>query len=413
MRRASCFRRHLDRRPVTNPFVRFGAQLEQDLPRLLDGDATDYHAYAFATVRMAGSAFEAAASHIDWLIGDEGATASCALAEVVEGCKALSFRLARRRSFEPEPAITALAAAWTRHWLDSMTQSLEFRQSASPGTRARVEGHEVRQLSDGWQAAATPARSVLGPAELDEVGWFPAHVPGTAASALRDAGVWRQGVARDFDAEDWWFRTSLTRRRGPRRGGGAVPRWHRDRCRGLLNGQRVLESDSMFARHALDVGALLHGENQLTIRCRALAPLLRERRRPRARWRSRLCRRRQPPLLSHDAPRTGTGLRAGPAAVGPWREVRLERRRRVVVEGLALRASVCGEEGRLTVRACLRTLEGAQPVAAEIEARQLIGRLARAACAHGAGRCGRPPGRARGARRVALVAAHARRAGAV
>jgi Domain of unknown function (DUF1839) len=105
-------RHNLDRRPATNPFVRFGAQLEQDLPRLLDGDAADYHAYAFATVRMAGSAFEAAASHVDWLIGASGAAASGALAEIVEGCKALSFRLARRRAFEPEPAITALAAAW-------------------------------------------------------------------------------------------------------------------------------------------------------------------------------------------------------------------------------------------------------------------------------------------------------------
>jgi hypothetical protein len=105
-------RRNLDRRPATNPFVRFGAQLERDLPRLLEGDATDYHSYAFATVRMAGSAFEAAASHIDWLIGESGAKASDALAEIVEGCKTLSFRLARRRTFEPEQAITALATAW-------------------------------------------------------------------------------------------------------------------------------------------------------------------------------------------------------------------------------------------------------------------------------------------------------------
>jgi len=226
----------------------------------------------------------------------------------------------------------------------------------------------VRQLSDGWQAAATPPDLCSDPAELDEVGWFPAHVPGTAASALRDAGVWRQGVARDFDAEDWWFRTSFD----------APPAAHGEEvvlcldgiatvAEVYLNGQRVLESDSMFARHALDVGALLHGENQLTIRCRALAPLLRERRRPRARWRSRLVAdgnlRFFRTMLLGRAP----GFAPGPAAVGPWREVRLERRRRVVVEGLALRASVCGEEGRLTVRACLRTLEGAQPVAAEIE----------------------------------------------
>jgi hypothetical protein len=103
---------HLERRPVTNPFARFGAQMERDLPRLLHGAAADYHAYAFATVRMAGSAFEVAASHVDWLLGDAGAPACAALTQIVEGCKALSFRLARRRAFEPEETVAALAAAW-------------------------------------------------------------------------------------------------------------------------------------------------------------------------------------------------------------------------------------------------------------------------------------------------------------
>jgi hypothetical protein len=105
-------RRHLDRRPRDNPFMRFGAQLEHDLAQLLEGDAADYHAYAFATVRMAGSAFEAAGSHVEWLLGDAGGAAAEALTRIVEGCKALSFRLARRRVFDPEPAIATLAEAW-------------------------------------------------------------------------------------------------------------------------------------------------------------------------------------------------------------------------------------------------------------------------------------------------------------
>ena len=105
-------RRDLARRPASNPFVRFGDQLQADLPRLLAGDAADYHDYAFATVRMAGSAFEAAASHVDWLLGEPGAAASAALRQIVDGCKVLSFRLARRRPFEPEAAVAALAAAW-------------------------------------------------------------------------------------------------------------------------------------------------------------------------------------------------------------------------------------------------------------------------------------------------------------
>ena len=105
-------RRHLDRHPSSNPFSRFAQQLERDLPRLLEGDAGDYHAYAFATVRMVGSAFEACASHVDWLLGEEGAQAATALGGIVEGSKALSFRLARRRAFDPEPALASMASAW-------------------------------------------------------------------------------------------------------------------------------------------------------------------------------------------------------------------------------------------------------------------------------------------------------------
>jgi hypothetical protein len=105
-------RKHLARRPASNPFLRFAAQLERDLPRLLEGDVEEYHAYAFATVRMVGSAFEVAASQAQWLLGHRADAACEALARIVEGCKILSFRLARRRAFEPGATLSALAAAW-------------------------------------------------------------------------------------------------------------------------------------------------------------------------------------------------------------------------------------------------------------------------------------------------------------
>jgi Domain of unknown function (DUF1839) len=110
----ACLARHLSHRPATNPFARFGAQLEEEMPRLLEGDANDYHAYAFATVRMAGSAFEVAASYVEWLLGDAGADTAHAFAEIVAGCKTLGFRLARRRPFELEPHLTSLAQRWDR-----------------------------------------------------------------------------------------------------------------------------------------------------------------------------------------------------------------------------------------------------------------------------------------------------------
>ncbi len=107
-------RGHLERRPQDNPFERFGARLRADLPGLLEGDAARYHDYAFATVRMAGSAFEICASYVEWLLRDDdrGVATSQALHRIVDGCKALSFKLARRRAFDPEPAVSELASAW-------------------------------------------------------------------------------------------------------------------------------------------------------------------------------------------------------------------------------------------------------------------------------------------------------------
>jgi hypothetical protein len=104
--------RHLARRPRTNPFERFGEALGRDLPLLLEADQAHYHAYAFATVRMAGSAFEIAASYADWLLAEQAAPAVEPLLRIVDGCKVLSFKLARRRPFEPEAAVAELAAAW-------------------------------------------------------------------------------------------------------------------------------------------------------------------------------------------------------------------------------------------------------------------------------------------------------------
>ena len=100
------------RRPSRNPFDAWGERLATDLPRLLEGDAEDYHAYAFVTVRMVGSAFELAADHVDWCLGPDGADASAHLRAIVEATKVMSFRLARRRPFDPAPGLATLSGAW-------------------------------------------------------------------------------------------------------------------------------------------------------------------------------------------------------------------------------------------------------------------------------------------------------------
>jgi beta-mannosidase len=57
-----------------------------------------------------------------------------------------------------------------------------------------------------------------------------------------------------------------------------------------LNGERIMESSSMFASHEVNVSALICDRNELIVACHPLAAALRERRgcAPAARWRTRV-----------------------------------------------------------------------------------------------------------------------------
>lgn len=103
--------RQLTRRPKQNPWLTFGQRLAQDLPLLLAGTENGYHAYAFATVRQCGAAFELAKSFAEWIAPEDTLTAD-ALGRQVAGSKALLFKLARRRVFDVAPAISQLADDW-------------------------------------------------------------------------------------------------------------------------------------------------------------------------------------------------------------------------------------------------------------------------------------------------------------
>src|SRR4051794_36941279 len=144
----------------------------------------------------------------------------------------------------------------------------------------------------------------------------------------------------DVDAYDWWFRTFFVGEGEVLRFGGIATVsevW--------LNGELVLESESMFERHDVDVVDRLHGVNELVIRCRALKPLLAERRKPRARWRAQIVYdgnlRWFRTMMLGRAP----GFAPGPAVVGPWRPVTLEERR----PHFEIRTRVEGGDGVVTV----------------------------------------------------------------
>jgi beta-mannosidase len=249
--------------------------------------------------------------------------------------------------------------------------------SLAPRSRPRVlvDCHETLALSAGWQAACSSADRGYDAAYLDGLSWIPARVPGTAAGALRDAGLWRMGELHDFDAQDWWFRTSFDAE--PAMPGEEVSL----RLDGIatvaevyLNGERLLDSDSMFVAHELQLGGRLTvasgggaPRNELAIRCRALGPLLGESRRPRARWRTRLVPERNLRFFRTMLIGRAPGFAPGPATVGPWRAVRVERRRGLAIEELALRPRIEDESGVLSVLARLRPLDGAPLGAVEVE----------------------------------------------
>jgi hypothetical protein len=61
---------------------------------------------------MVGAAYELAATAAQWLFADDAARAAAAMRTIVDGCKVLGFRLARRREFDPGPVLATLSEGW-------------------------------------------------------------------------------------------------------------------------------------------------------------------------------------------------------------------------------------------------------------------------------------------------------------
>ena len=233
--------------------------------------------------------------------------------------------------------------------------------SAAPRSR---HSDSVIPLELGWQAAPSPPDQRTTPDELGGLTWLPAHVPGTVAEVLREAGR----APGNLDAEEWWFRTSFE---AEPTGDDEELVLHLDGLATVaevfLNGKLVLSSESMFAGHTVDISRAARGRNELAIRFRALAPLLATPRRPRARWRTRLVPdnglRWYRTMLLGRIP----SFAPGPAAVGPWRPIWLRRRSGLLVDDVRLRTRLDGQTGVLAVEARLRALAGDLPSAATVE----------------------------------------------
>ena len=220
---------------------------------------------------------------------------------------------------------------------------------------------EVIPLEQGWEAVGVTAGATDERLLNIEDALLPAPVPGTAAEVVGAAGP-----DTDFDAQDWWFRLRFDAPPAEpetetviRFGGIATLAdvW--------LNGERILRSENMHTRHVVGVDGLLAQENELVVGVRALASELRERR-PRPRWRTRVVRDQSLRWFRTSLLGRAPALGGGPAPVGLWRPVALERRRRVAVDELRLRTTLVDETGTVSVATLARALGSFLPTTARL-----------------------------------------------
>ena len=112
-------RLHFGRRPLKNPFVGFSLRLAEDLPKLQIRGLPYYHAWAFASIRQVGAAFELASANLRWLAscGQPGLEAPARSFDIISATsKALILKGARavnaKRALESADMLKQLAQAW-------------------------------------------------------------------------------------------------------------------------------------------------------------------------------------------------------------------------------------------------------------------------------------------------------------
>ncbi len=129
-RSQALWRKHLPRVPATNPVTRFQQRFERDLPLLHERGLAHYHAWAFATTRQLGAAFELAASNLRWMqsLGAAGLEESLAAFDLIAAnCKTFILRGARtvnsKKPFDGSVMFGEMATAWQRG-LDSLARAV-------------------------------------------------------------------------------------------------------------------------------------------------------------------------------------------------------------------------------------------------------------------------------------------------
>jgi hypothetical protein len=131
-------RRALGLRPAANPVAKFAARFGEEIATLQTEGLARYHAWAFATIRQLGAAFELSALYLRWLEAQAGtggrlAPAADAFASISAASKSLILKGApavnAKRAVDFQPLLAPAVEAWQRG-MDVL--AAEFRAPEAP-----------------------------------------------------------------------------------------------------------------------------------------------------------------------------------------------------------------------------------------------------------------------------------------
>jgi hypothetical protein len=112
-------RKHLARLPSRNPVERFAERFGRDLAWMQKAGLPAYHAWAFATLRQLGAAFELAALYVRWLArhGEGDLEEAAAAFDAISGAaKTLILKTARavntKKPLDAAPILADASRAW-------------------------------------------------------------------------------------------------------------------------------------------------------------------------------------------------------------------------------------------------------------------------------------------------------------
>lgn len=236
------------------------------------------------------------------------------------------------------------------------------------GTIRGITDHHRKRLTSEWEFCSTAPDSATSPTALAAAApaWRSTHVPNTAAGSLRDRGEWSLSApARRFDADDWWYRCRFAAAEAAADerlvlgfDGLAVV------AEAWLNGEPLLTSDNMFRAHEVPLSGLAP-QNELLLRFRSLDHSLTAKR-PRPRWKAPMIENQQIRWFRTTVLGRTPGWSPPAAAVGPWRDVWIERRKAVELSNITVRAGLQGEQGLLDLGVDIEPLPGCSVVSATL-----------------------------------------------